>query len=64
MEQPPSDIVEAPNIKAFERRIEIYWRDQDIAHNYEAALRKGLSDQDGNDISLDFSENDLMTFVP
>ena len=47
------------SIEAFERRIDRYWRDQDIVYNYETALSVGHSDQDGNDISLDSSDNDL-----
>ena len=55
----PSYIVEAPSIEVLERRIDRYWRDQDIVYNYEAALSSGYSDQAGNDISWDSSGNDL-----
>ena len=35
------------------------YADQDIVYNYEAALSLGFPDRDGNDISLDLSNNDL-----
>ena len=54
-----SYIVDAPNIEAFERRVDRYWRDQDIVFNYEAAPTLDQSDRDGNDISPDSSEIDL-----
>ena len=46
-------------VEALERRLGRYWRDQDIVYNYEAALRSGHSDWDGNDISPDSPGNDL-----
>ena len=52
----PSYIVEASSVEAFER---IFGRDQNIIYNYKATLSFGHSDQDGNDISLDSSDNDL-----
>ena len=52
-------IADALSIVAFERRIETYWRDQDIVYNYDVTLSLGHSDQDGNDISPDSSDNDL-----
>ena len=51
----PSYIVETPSIKVLERRLDRYWRDQDIVCNYEAALSLGHSDWTGNDISPDSS---------
>ena len=54
-----SNILEARSIEAFERRIDRYWKDQDIVYNYEAALSLGHLNQDGNDISPDSSDNDL-----
>ena len=54
-----SYIVEAASIEALERRIDRYWRHQDIVCNYEMVLSLGYSDRAGNDISPDSSENDL-----
>ena len=55
----PSYIVHAPSIEAYERRIDRYWRNQDIVYNYEVTLSLNHSDRDRNDISPDSSDNDL-----
>ncbi len=34
----PSTIVEAPSVLAFERRLDNYWKHQEVKFNYEAAL--------------------------
>ena len=61
MEQSPQVILWKlqVSIKAFERRIDRYWRDQDNVNNYEAPPSSDHSDQAGNDISPDSSDNDL-----
>ena len=55
--------MDAKSIKGFERRIDRYWRDQDIVYNYEAALSPGHSDHAGNDISPESSDNGLDIYV-
>ena len=47
-----------PSIKVFERRVDRYWRDQDIIYYFEAALSSGHSDWAGNDISRYASDID------
>ncbi len=34
----PSTIVEAPSVLAFERRLDNYWKHQEVKFNYEAVL--------------------------
>ena len=52
-----SHVVEAPSIKAFERRIDRFWRNQDIVYDHEALI---LSRHSENDIlSPDSSDPDL-----
>jgi len=36
----PSAVVQAPSVKAFERRLDKLWKNQDLVYNYEAALIK------------------------
>ena len=55
----PNYVVNASSLESIERRIDQYWRDQDIVGNYEVALSFSHSDQDGNYISPDSSDNDL-----
>ena len=43
-----TDIVESPSIKAFERRIDRYCRDQDILNNFEVTLGSDLPMKDIN----------------
>ena len=38
----PSHVVQAPSVKAFERRPDKYWVDQGVKYDYEAPLRLGL----------------------
>ena len=52
----PSAIVEAPSVKAFERRLDKYWKDQDVLYNFESALRVS---NHGHDICLSDSEGDM-----
>ena len=46
-------------MRCFKKGLTDYLRDQDIVYNYEAALSLDHSDRDGNDISLDSSDNDM-----
>ena len=46
-------------MEAFERGIDRYCRDQNLGYNNEAVLSLDHSDQNGNDISLGSSDNDL-----
>ena len=34
----PDKVVSAPSVKAFERRLDKHWKEQDIVYDYEAAL--------------------------
>ena len=58
----PSYIVKAPSFKAFERRIDRYWRDQYIVYNYEVALSLGHSYRDEKDIVPDSSDNSIWIY--
>ncbi len=54
----PSHVVEAPSIKAFERRLDKVWRNQDIVYDREALILSRLTDNDipapdSPDIDLD-----------
>ena len=35
----PSKVVEAPSVKAFEHRLDRYWRNQDIIYEYDSDLK-------------------------
>ena len=55
--------MEALSIKECDQRIDRYWRDQEIAYNYEVALISCHTGPADNDISIDSADNDLKTRV-
>ncbi|RUM41879.1 MAG: hypothetical protein DSY80_08180 [Desulfocapsa sp.] len=56
----PGHVVEAPSIKAFERRLDRFWRNQDIVYDHEALI---LLRRENDILSPVSSDSDLDTQV-
>ena len=56
----PQWVIDAPSLKSFERRIDKFWREQDILYDFKAVFKKGRHVPYGRE-STDTEEEDLDT---